>query len=829
MESQLPFYALDDAETATVFVDVVLPIPVQGLFTYRIPRNLEGSIQEGMRVIVQFGARKVYAAIVVHVHETPPGKYTAKYILDVLDAAPIVHPEQLDFWKWIAAYYCCTLGEVMDAALPANMKLESETQVLINPESDWERYEVSDNEYVILEALQAKKTLAIGDIAELLQLKTVMPIIKSLYEKGFLLFQEEIADAYRPRKEVYVRPLFNVENKEFMKDLMEKLESAPRQLDLLLMFLKISKGLERITKKELLKAAGAGATSLDGLVNKAVFELYEEEVDRLQYTQVANEIPVLNPEQKNALQEIKENFENKDVALLHGITGSGKTHIYMELIEEAIKAGKQSLFLVPEIALTAQLIQRLRLRFKDEIGIYHSRFNNNERVEIWNKVLTGQYKVVLGARSALFLPYKNLGFIVVDEEHETSYKQFEPAPRYHTRDGAIFYASMVGAKTLLGSATPSFESYFNAQRGKYGLVNLNNRFGDIQMPEIKIANLRDEQKKKLMKSHFSSVLMAEMKATMEGGGQVILFQNRRGYAPMLQCMECGWTPECKNCDISLTYHQNLKQLVCHYCGYHEDLPKKCGKCGNFSMKMLGFGTEKIEDELGIFFPDRKTLRMDQDTTRKKHSFNKIIQALEDGEADILVGTQMVTKGMDFEKVRLVGILSADQLLRHPDFRAMERCFSLISQVSGRAGRRNIRGKVVVQSYSPEHPIFNFILANDYEGFYKTEINDRLFYRYPPFYKLIKLIVRDKEEKKAQEAASWLSNKLKDELGSRVLGAEAPAIGRIRNYYIRQIMVKIERTKTDIDFVKNHIMMEVENFNKTKDYRGVKVAIDVDPY
>lgn len=832
MQSKLIFQDVpDDNNAETKFVEVVLPLHLPQTYTYRVPEKFNEEICVGQRVVVQFGSRKIYTALVVEIHNKPPKHYLAKYLLDVLDKAPVVSVLQLNFWKWIAAYYCATLGEVMAAALPANMKMESETKILLNPEVQVSHYELSDNEYFVVEALEAKKLLTIQEISDLLQLKTVLPIVKSLYEKGYILLKEELVDVYRPKKEVFVKPLFDVSDKNKLKEIYAELDKSPKQLDILMTFLQLyhKDKQETIIRKKLLKAAGANTQSLEALAEKGFFVLEDEEVDRIEDKAGNGYTYELNDEQQSALKEIKAYYEDKDVVLLHGITGSGKTHLFMELIEETIQQGKQALYLVPEIALTAQLVQKLRNKFGQQIGIYHSKFNSNERVEIWNKVLNNEYKVVLGVRSALFLPFKEIGLLVIDEEHENTYKQFEGSPRYHARDAGIYLMSLHKGKTILGTATPSFETYFNALRGKYGMVKLLKRYGNIQLPELILADLRDETRKKKMKSHFSSLLYNEMQETLKTDGQVILFQNRRGYAPILECQNCGWVPTCQNCDISLTYHQSYKQVICHYCGYKEDTPRKCKACGNFSLKMLGFGTEKIEDELQIFFPEYKSLRMDQDTTKKKHAYSRIINALEEGEAQILVGTQMVTKGLDFEKVRLVGILSADQMLRYPDFRAVERSYQLMSQVAGRAGRRDIKGKVIIQTYTSQHPVFLFLLAHDYEGFYQAEIQERLYYRYPPFYKLIKILLKDPEEKKVHEAAEWMAGKLKDELGPRVLGPEAPSVARVRNQYLMQIMIKLERQNLNIDNVKKHIMMEVENFKSQKEFRKVRVNIDVDPY
>jgi len=830
MESQLKFRETDaEDDVRPYFVEVALPLAVANTFTYRVPLVMQGKVAIGQRVVVQFGKNKIYTAIIVDIHRNIPEKYSAKLIIDIIDNKPIVSPLHLEFWKWIAAYYCCTLGEVMDAALPGNMKMQSETQITINETASHTAWEISPKEQVILDALAIQKTLTIGEIAELLKQKAVLVHIKSLYEKGFIFLKEELTDEYHPKKEWFVSPLFDPGDKEFIKELFEILEPAPRQSDILLTYLQIYGKQRHISRKALLKQAHATHQALDSLVTKGIFAVFEEDVDRLAVEDFDLKSSTLNDEQAKALEEINEAFEQKNVALLHGVTGSGKTHLYMSLIDKVIAEGRQALYLVPEIALTAQLIQRLRTYYGGSIGIYHSKFNPNERVEVWNKVISGEYKIVLGVRSALFLPFNDLGLMVIDEEHENTYKQYDPAPRYHARDAGIYLMGMFKGKTILGTATPSFESYFNAERDKYALINLSNRWGNVRMPEMVLADLQDEIKKKKMKSHFSSLLFTEMQRTLKTGLQTILFQNRRGYAPILECQTCGWAPSCINCDITLTYHQEYRQVICHYCGYKEDTPKKCGNCGNFTLKMLGFGTEKIEDELHIFFPEYKTLRLDQDTTRTRNAYTKIIQAFEDGEAQILVGTQMVTKGLDFEKVNIVGILNADQMLKYPDFRAVERSYQLMSQVSGRAGRRDLLGKVIIQTYNTGHLLFQYLLAHNYDGFYKAFIQERLEFHYPPFTKLIKLSIKDANKDKVSEAAHWLADRLRDIFGSRVLGPEFPPVARIRGKYMMNIMLKFERHNLNMEGAKKEIMTEISQFKSNKDFKKMQIIVDVDPY
>ncbi len=833
MSTQLAFGSFDaeneDSGYKVVFADVILPISTGQLYTYRVPSIYVESVKTGQRAAVQFGKKKIYTAIIAAIHETPPKEYKAKFLLEILDENPVIGPRQLELWQWMAAYYCCSMGEIMDAALPAHMKMKSETSILLHPDFKDSTYELSEKEIQLMNALHLTKPITIAGLTEILEEKTIMPTLKTLYEKGLIILNEELNEGYKKHKEIFVSHLFDINDKEIIKNLLEKLELAPRQSDLMMAYLQAVKSGKPILRKNLIKTTGAPASALQSLIEKGILAIQELEVDRLPLAESENASYELTADQQKALDDIYEQFKTKNTVLLHGVSGSGKTHIYMELMDDALQQEKQVLFLVPEISLTAQLIRRLRGRYGNDIGIYHSKFNANERVEIWNKVINGTHKIVLGVRSALFLPFNNLGMIIIDEEHEHSFKQFEPAPRYHARDSAIYLAEISGCKTLLGTATPAFETFFNAKRKKYGYVQLNSRYYSIQPPDIVTVDLREELKKKLMKSHFSSVLHIKMDQTLNGGGQVILFQNRRGYAPLLECTTCGWVPMCQNCDIALTYHQSAKSLICHYCGYHEPLLKQCRACGNYTLKMLGFGTEKIEDELKIFFPKFNTLRMDQDSTRSKTAYTKIISAIEDNEAQILIGTQMLTKGLDFENVRLVGILNADLMLRYPDFRAIEHSYQLMAQVSGRAGRRDTKGEVMIQTYNAEHPIFHFLINHDYEGFYDHEIQERIDYKYPPFYKLIKLVLKDEKQDRVKDAAHKLADDLREIFGHRVLGPEAPTVSRLRNKYLMNILLKFERQNMNMSEAKNMIFKEITRYRLDKQWKGVRFVIDVDPY
>lgn len=829
METGLPFnQPAKTTERQTWFVNVILPFALQRPFTYRVPQNLKEGIEPGKRVIVQFGKKKIYTALIHTIHQTPPKAYTAKYLLEILDEQPIVYGHQLEFWDWVADYYCAPIGSVMDAALPANLKLESETQVTINEDEQAITEELDEKEWAILEALREQGTLTLSNLESLMERKGVFSLIQSMHKKGLIQLKEEIQKGYKPKTKTFVRLKPDYQNQEALKALFQELANAPKQIDVLMAYQVLSREQEHVGKKEVTEKAGTTAGPVKSLAEKEILEFYEKTLERLAWDEPEQVSFDLDQEQQRAYQEIQKYFETYQTVLLHGVTGSGKTHVYMNLIEETINAGKQALYLVPEIALTTQLIRRLRNYFGNAIGIYHSRFSANERVEIWYKVLNGEYKVVLGVRSALFLPFQNLDLIVVDEEHEGTFKQNDPAPRYHARDSAIYMSHLFGGKTLLGTGTPSFESFFNARNGKYGLVSLNKRYGDVRLPNIEIVNLKAEYKKNKMKSEFSSVLYKQIKENLENDYQNILFQNRRGYSPFIQCQTCGWVPECKNCDISLTYHKYYKEIRCHLCGYREANPGTCKACGSTEIKMVGFGTEKLEDELKTLFPETNILRLDQDTTSRKNAYSQIISEFENGNAGILVGTQMVTKGLDFQNVRLVGIASADQMLKYPDFRANERSFHLMLQVSGRSGRKDKQGAVIIQTFLPEHPIFRFLQQYDYEGFYEHEIYERLKFKYPPFYRLVKLHLKAKDLDKIKEGSNVLANRLKQQFEDRVLGPELPPVMRVKNNYLMNILIKFEKKNYPVQKAKHTMMNVIADFQKEPDFKTIRINIDVDP-
>jgi primosomal protein N' (replication factor Y) len=815
----------------TLFVEVILPLAISKNYTYRVPFELNGAVEVGKRVVVQFGKSKLYTAVITAITGQAPEKYEAKYLLDVLDDRPVVTERQLQFWKWLAEYYMCNDGEVMNAALPSALKLASETKIALNKGFEYDKGALHDKEFLIVEALDIQPELTVSDIAKLLGQKTVMPILKLLFEKNIINISEEVSDRYKPRKRTFItlNPIYH--HQENLKELFAILEKrAPKQADAVLAYIKLLRHQKTISKNELAEESGAGAASINALIEKEIFIAEEKNVSRLYFEDegLFNTFE-LSDQQLDVLANIKQQFEQKEVILLHGVTSSGKTQIYIRLIEEMIAQGKQVLYLLPEIALTTHIIERLRQYFGGNIGVYHSRFNDNERVEVWQKVLNNEYKVVLGARSSVFLPFDDLGLIIVDEEHETSYKQFDPAPRYNARDAAIFLANMHRAKVLLGSATPSFESYFNARTHKYGFAELTERYGGVELPVIEVVSIAEETKKKTIQSHFTSILMLDIQQALANKEQVILFQNRRGYAPVLLCKICAYTPKCINCDVSLTYHKHTGKLHCHYCGYKEDTPSVCPACGSTHLEYRGFGTEKIEDELSLILPDARIARMDLDTTRSRNSLQNILNDLEEKKIDILVGTQMVAKGLDFADVTVIGIINADALLKFPDYRANERSYQMLAQVSGRAGRRGKQGKVVIQTYDPNHRVIKQVIENDYHGLYFTEMEERRSFHYPPFYRIINMDIKHKNPEIVNNQAIYLANELRKNFGERVIGPESPLVSRIRNYYIRSIMLKFEKDGVSINKVKATIREVITQFQTTKLSKGSVVQADVDPY
>lgn len=816
-------------ERETLFVEVVLPLSLAKNYTYRVPFELNEHVVIGKRVVVQFGKHKIYTALIKSITDVPPTAYEAKYIIDIVDEKPIVNSCQLQFWDWITNYYLCNEGDVMSAALPTGLKLASETILILREDYDLAITELTDKEALIITTLQKQHRITVNDVAKLLGQKTVYPIINNLLNKELVLVAEEVVDKYKPLLKSFIVLNDFYKDEENLKQLFAVLERAPKQLDALLAYLKLIKQQDVISKQQLVEESSCGSAAIKSLIDKEIFVLEKRAVSRLADGNDAFSVNFeLSESQQNAYKQINTIFEQKDVALLHGVTASGKTQIYIKLIEKAIADGSQVLFLLPEIALTTQIVERIKRYFGDSIGVYHSKFNNNERVEIWNKVLNGSYRVVLGARSAVFLPFKDLKLIVVDEEHEASYKQYDPAPRYQARDSAIYLAHLHQAKVVLGSATPSIESYYNALNQKYGLVTLNERFGGVQLPNQQVVSIAEETKKKKMLSYFTSVLVEDIEATLAKKEQVILFQNRRGYATILICATCGFAPKCVSCDVSLTYHKSSGQLHCHYCGYHQSSVNICPACGSVHVEQKGFGTERIEEELKLLFPDINIARLDLDSTRTKNSLQQIISDFQEKKTDILIGTQMVAKGLDFDNVTLIGVINADTLLNYPDFRAFERSYQLLAQVAGRAGRRVEQGNVCIQTYNANHRIIKQVVDNDYLAMYNDEIAERIQYNYPPFARLIFVYVKHKDAHVLNKAANDLAQRLKAQMGSRVLGPEQPLVSRVRNYYIQQIIIKSDKS-TNIQKVKSALKNTLQLFNSEKDFKSVLTQIDVDPY
>lgn len=809
------------------------------MFTYRVPHDLRDFIKVGCRVIVQFGSRRILTGVIGRIHTTPPEKYEAKYILELLDEEPVVNEIQIRLFNWIADYYMCTPGEVLNVALPSGLKLSSESKIQLHPHFDYyaTTIEFSEKETIVLEMLLKNDSLSYSEISKLLQQKTIYTIIKSLVYKEAILIFEEVKEKYKPKKEsrVKLNPSLAA-NKNELEQVFEKLAKKPRQEAVLLYYLQHVPVFNQpeLNEKGLLKSSfsqnGLSDSSLKTLVKHDIFQTFENIVSRFDTYEDKLATVTLTEAQVKAKEDILATFAEKSTTLLHGITGSGKTEIYISLIQDALDGGSQVLYLLPEIALTTQIVSRLRKNFGDKMGVYHSKFSDNERVEVWKGVLSGRYQFVVGVRSSVFLPFDNLGLIIVDEEHESSYKQYDPAPRYNARDVSMVMAGHHHAKVLLGSATPSMESQYQAQQGKFGLVQLNTRFGEGQLPDFFIADMVREKNKKLTKGEFSSQLVEAVTAALDKNEQVIIFQNRRGYSPYITCQECSWIPKCTNCAVSLTYHQFRTELRCHYCGYKEPMPTACEACGSTNLKTIGFGTEKLEEEIALLFPQAKIQRMDLDTTRRKNSYDSIITNFEEGNIDILVGTQMVSKGLDFDNVNLVGIFDIDRLLHFPDFRSFERTFQLATQVSGRAGRRDKKGKVVIQTRNTGQPVLKQIISYAYDRFYANEISEREAHHYPPFTRLIAVIVKNKDPKIAKVTAEKLANLVRGKLGkNRVLGPEEPVISKIRNEYLMELVIKLERSQVNLSKVKAILRDLALEVSLEKSLKSSKIIFDVDPY
>lgn len=819
-------------EISQHFATVVLPIAVRKSYTYAIPSDLIHKVKFGIRVEVPFGKNKLYAGIVKDVSQEPPG-YKTKPIISVIDEEPVITKKQMQLWQWMAGYYCCTLGEVMNASLPSGLKLASETRIVLGPfyNENLDAQNLTDNEFIIAEALTLQNELKIGDVKKILNKKTIYPIIKSMLDKKVIYLYEELKEKFKAKTISCVRfqePYASDES--LLKEAFEKTKRSNKQQEALLAYLQLSKKQEFVKRQEICTLAHLDTSVIKAIEKKGIFEIYKREVSRLGgYSEETTDVSPLSLQQENALEEIETKFNEKDVILLHGVTGSGKTRVYIELIKKAIEKGEQVLYLLPEIALTTQIVGRLQKVFGKQIMVYHSRMNNNERVELWRAAYAGK-PILLGARSSLFLPFTNLKLIIVDEEHDPSFKQNDPAPRYNARDTAVFMSHLYNAKVILGTATPSLETYRNVLASKYELVEMPERFGGLKLPEVVLADMKEESKNRKMQSHFTTTLIDELKAALERGEQAILFQNRRGYSPTVLCTTCGWKSECVHCDVSLTYHKYSDHLRCHYCGYMSHVPETCAACGNVHLDLKGFGTEKIADELQIYMPTgTKIARMDWDTVRGKNSLEKLINDFEEKRIDILVGTQMVTKGLDFDNVGIVGILSADHLIHFPDFRASERAFQLMLQVSGRAGRKHKQGKVVIQTYKTDHPLVLDVLSNNFRAFLKREMTERKNFKYPPFHRLIKISLKHKKRGTVQQAAEYFGNELRIKFKDKVIGPAEPGIPRVRSFYLQDIILKLDKNARLLKEAKSQIHTIQTALHKTKGFSTVRIVVDVDPY
>jgi primosomal protein N' (replication factor Y) len=821
----------------TLFAELILPVPIPKLFTYRVPADFNDRVKTGQRAIVPFGSRKILTGVIAYIHDRPPREYEAKYILELLDESEVITAQQFTLYEWIASYYMCSQGEVLNAALPAGLKLSSESMIQLNPAFDEETttFDFSEREAMLLRHLK-QESLSYTDASKLLGAKSIYSILKSLTSKEAVLLFEQVREKYKPKTEKRIRLGAKFVGKKELEKLFKEIASKPKQEAVLLKFLQevpvfTNPDLNKngISKSQLL-GSDISESSLSTLTKSKVLEEFEVIVPRFSLRDAGQAAPVLLSEKQEAARnQIIKGFEEKDAVLLLGVTGSGKTEIYIDLIRRALDGGSQVLYLLPEIALTTQIVQRLQRNFGAELGVYHSKFSDNERVEVWNGVLQGRFKLVVGVRSSILLPFDNLGLIIVDEEHDFSYKQNDPAPRYHARDVALVAGQHHHAKILLGSATPSAESFFQALSGKYGFVELTERFGDSNLPEIRFANQAQERKDKTNKGEFTSLLLKETAAALKAKDQAIIFQNRRGYSPLVQCEDCSWVPRCINCSVSLTYHQSRHALICHYCGYREELPRECPTCSSRRILTMGYGTEKLEEEIKLHFPDARVMRMDLDTTRTRSGYETILESFQSGETDILVGTQMVTKGLDFNKVTLVGVFDADRMMHFPDFRSYERAFQLITQVSGRAGRREKKGTVVIQTFNPRHMIFDFVLRQDVKGFLKVQLNDRDEHGYPPFTRLIEITAKHIDRGVTADAAQWLANQVKQGVtGIRVSGPGEPMVNRVRNEYLMTILIKIPRKQGRQAEVKARLAEIASHLHDKKEWRQVKVQFDVDP-
>ena len=818
-----------------LYADVILPLALQATYTYSVPLEMETLIQPGVRVVVSFGQRKLYSVLVYRVHSEKPQVQQVKDILQVIDTTPIVLSSQYKLWEWLAEYYMCSLGEVMKAALPSGLKMESDTYVASGEYVDV--MDLTEEEMTLIHLLGQKRKLTIRQLTQKSGLKHPMSLIKSMLERKLLFITEDIESEYHPKTENYIALAPEYLNEKKLCELIDSLKRAPAQQRLILAVASQATtpndlSTARVLRKTLLEKVNVSTSVLKSLIAKGY--LIQEEgttsrIDDDKGNHATRNPLALEDFQINALNEIQNQFSSHDVVLLHGVTSSGKTELYIHLINQTLQNGKQVLYLLPEIALTTQIINRLRKVFGNRVGVYHSKFSDSQRVEVYLKMLSDEpYDIILGVRSSIFLPYSRLGLIVVDEEHENTFKQYNPAPRYHARDTAIVLAKQVGAKVLLGTATPAVETYYNAKFGKFGLVKMLERFSGLELPRTVVVDTREARKRKQMKSHFSDTLLNAIENALSQKEQVILFQNRRGYAPFIECADCGWVPHCEHCDVTLTYHKHTNQLTCHYCGFGMEQTGSCLACGSTNLQPKGFGTEKVENELTVFFPEAVIERIDLDSTRSRSSYERIISGFEQGKIDILVGTQMVSKGLDFDRVSLVAILNADNMLNFPDFRAFERSFQLITQVSGRAGRKGKQGLVIIQTAQPEHPVIKSVTDNKFFTFWEWQLAERNRFHYPPFYRLIRITLKHKDKFRVLDTAENLAKTLRHSLGENVLGPEAPIISRVQGLYLFEILVKIKREQP-LKRIKNFISHSLLMLRQNKETASVIIATDVDPY
>ena len=820
------------------FADVILPLPLEGNFTYSLPKSFSNLVQVGCRIIVPFGTSKYYSAIVVKLHDTIPS-YPTKEAMELLDSSPIVTTAQLKLWKWIADYYLCTIGDVYKAALPSGLKLESESSVMYNEEFIGDNT-LTPSEEKIIQILEEDTVQTLSSLQKKTGIKNILPVIKRLLDKNAIRIKEEVKRTYKPRMATYVRITEAFFNETQLNEILTQLKRSAKQADLLMKYASLAgisaalalqnkELLKEITKQELIEKTACTPSVLKALCQKGVLELYQKPIGRIaqQYLPTELIIQPLSEDQTRAREEIKDAWKQHDVCLLHGVTSSGKTEVYIHLMKEVIEAGKQVLFMLPEIVLTAQLTDRLKRVFGDRLGVYHSRYPDAERVEVYQKMLSDSpYDIIVGVRSSIFLPFKNLGLIIIDEEHETSFKQQDPAPRYQARNVALVLAKTSNAKTLLGSATPSLESYSNAKTGKYGLVQLDKRYGNVQLPQIEVVNMREMAKKKMMVGPFTPQLIERIRQALQQQKQVILFQNRRGYAPMMECKTCGWTPRCQKCDVSLTLHRNMRQLTCHYCGASYPIPQKCPNCEEQQLMGRGYGTERIEDCLQEIFPTARIARMDLDTTRSRLHYEKIISDFQHFKTDILVGTQMVTKGLDFERVSVVGILNAGTMLNQPDFRSYEHAYQMMEQVAGRAGRKDEQGYVVLQTQDVEASAIQQVVRHDYIAMYEEQMQERSLFNYPPNCRLIYVYLKHRDERVLDSLSRDYANLLRKIFGQRILGPDTPPIAKVQMMYIRKIIVKIELTASMAEARKR--LREIQQYvTGLQQYKTALIYYDVD--